>query len=661
MNSSTSASGSVYAIPSAISTAVGVDMVNPVVPGPLKEKLGTGGFGIVYKDPRNPAQRCVKKYKTAVVGEEADRLMRFAAVDQWARPSDAELMKSSFAWPLEVFGEIGRIQAFTMDTAPQDAHFELRMKNGNKYERLLQLDYLIDATYFSSNAIDSSSAIVFSLQDRIELAINICESILSLHRYGLVYQDVSSKNIVARRGNPHSCFILDADSITTPEGALAKPIKSPTWDVPPGLDPYCIDRARLALMVLRLIVQGHSIRPDVGCLDLERRGYFNLSTAVKTTFETGDESSAEQMCKELRLLRDPQHAQDAFARAVQSRNARQIVREGISVTSVNDLNIVVNARLHLDREESIEKAAIQEQRKMLQVMRNQNSFTVDVSASVGIMPIPRSPKELHELAFDSYFADVAQHLVRSGMPSLMKDPLMGSIADRAIVEAAQGQISAITAPGRGTLRIEWPATEFINAAEIVLSVGGVQQSIESVKRAPSELKMEREIRAKSGGSVLAQVRFGITTLQGDVLLQYFTALETKITIEAIQEPPSRAVRSGAIPMVDLFDPIEEARLLEVAQIAKRKKRIKQIFVGVVCLTLGFVGGVLYLQHRTDDVHYKYRTHRDFESPRRPAFAKDGYRTHRDFESPTTSSAPTTVPTTSSTTTATLAPSTTTNK
>ena len=661
MNSSTSASGSVYAIPSAISTAVGVDMVNPVVPGPLKEKLGTGGFGIVYKDPRNPAQRCVKQYKTAVVGEEADRLMRFAAVDQWARPSDAELMKSSFAWPLEVFGEIGRIQAFTMDTAPQDAHFELRMKNGNKYERLLQLDYLIDATYFSSNAIDSSSAIVFSLQDRIELAINICESILSLHRYGLVYQDVSSKNIVARRGNPHSCFILDADSITTPEGALAKPIKSPTWDVPPGLDPYCIDRARLALMVLRLIVQGHSIRPDVGCLDLERRGYFNLSTAVKTTFETGDESSAEQMCKELRLLRDPQHAQDAFARAVQSRNARQIVREGISVTSVNDLNIVVNARLHLDREESIEKAAIQEQRKMLQVMRNQNSFTVDVSASVGIMPIPRSPKELHELAFDSYFADVAQHLVRSGMPSLMKDPLMGSIADRAIVEAAQGQISAITAPGRGTLRIEWPATEFINAAEIVLSVGGVQQSIESVKRAPSELKMEREIRAKSGGSVLVQVRFGITTLQGDVLLQYFTALETKITIEAIQEPPSRAVRSGAIPMVDLFDPIEEARLLEVAQIAKRKKRIKQIFVGVVCLTLGFVGGVLYLQHRTDDVHYKYRTHRDFESPRTPAFAKDGYRTHRDFESPTTSSAPTTVPPTSTTTTATLAPSTTTNK
>ena len=660
MNTSDAASGIDSTTPRAITTTIGVDMVNPIVPGPLKEKLGTGGFGIVYKDPRNPAQRCVKQYKTAVVGEEADRLMRFAAVDQWARPSDAELMKSSFAWPLEVFGEIGRIQAFTMDTAPRDAHFELRMKNGNTYPRLLQLDYLIYATYFNSNAIDSSSAVVFSLQDRIELAINICDSILSLHRYGLVYQDISSKNIVARRGSPRSCFILDADSITTPEGATAKPIKSPTWEVPPGLDPYCIDRARLALMVLRLIVQGHSVRPDTGCLELERRGYFKLSAAVKTSFETGDDSSTEQMCKELRLLRDPEHAQDAFSRAVQSRNARQIVREGISVTSVNDLNIVINARLHLDREESIENAEIQEQRKMLQVMRNQNAFTIDVSANVGIMPIPRSAQELHELAFNSYFADVAQHLVRSGMPGLMKDPLMGSIADRAIVEADSGDISALTAPGRGTLRIEWPPTEFINAAEIVLSVGGVQQSIESVKRAPAELKMEREIRAKSGGSVLAQVRFGITTLQGDVLLQNFTALETKINIEPVQESPSRTPRSGAVPMVDLFDPIEEARLLEVARIKTRKKRIKQVFIGIACLMLGIVGGFIYLQQRTTKIDYQ--TPRDFESSRASAFTKNRYQTPRDFESPTTSGKSKIVPTTSATkTTATSASSTTTNE
>ena len=80
-------------VPKKVDIPVGFDMVNPIIPGPLKDKLGTGGFGIVYKDPRNPDHRCVKQYKNVAVGEEAHRLMRFAAVDQWARPSDAELMK----------------------------------------------------------------------------------------------------------------------------------------------------------------------------------------------------------------------------------------------------------------------------------------------------------------------------------------------------------------------------------------------------------------------------------------------------------------------------------------------------------------------------------------------------------------------------------------
>jgi hypothetical protein len=573
--------------------AFGFDMVNPTIPGPLKEKLGTGGFGIVYKDPRNPNQRCVKQYKNVAVGEEADRLMRFAAVDQWARPSDAQLMKSSFAWPLEVFGEVGRIQAFTMETAPEDAHFELRMKNGNKYRRLLQLDYLIDATYFNSKAIDSTSGVVFTLQDRIELAINICDSIMALHRYGLVYQDVSSKNIVARRANPRTCFILDADSITTPEGAIAKPIGSPTWEVPAGLNPFAVDRARLALMVLRLIVQGHSVRPDVGCPDLVRRGYKGLSIAIQQTFETGEEAAVDAVVRELRLLRDEQHASAAFAHAIQSRIARRVVQEGISVRAVSDINLVAAARLHVDREAALETADLREQRKRLKAIRNQNTFTIDVLASVGLMPLPHTPAELHELAFNSYFADVAQHLVRTGLPWLMGDPIMQSIVDRAVVEADPGNISSRSAPGRGTLRVEWPRTDFVTAAEICLFVGGVQQSTEIVKRAPSDISLEREIRAQQGGSVTACVRFGITTLQGDVILQHSTSLQIDVLIPAIPVPfTSPSKHSGFVPIIDLVDPIEEARLAEIARLAHRKKIRNRILTGIALLSLLVLGGYL---------------------------------------------------------------------
>ena len=622
---------------------VGYDMVNPVIPGPLKEKLGTGGFGIVYKDPRNPDRRCIKQYKNVALGEEADRLMRFAAIDQWARPSDAELMKSAFAWPLEVFGEIGRIQAFTMDTAPEDAHFELRMKNGNRYRRLLQLDYLIDPTYFNSRAIDSSSAIVFSMQDRIELAISICDSIMALHRYGLVYQDVSSKNIVARRGTPRACFILDADSITTPEGAITKPIGSPTWEVPDGLDPFAIDRARLALMVLRLIVQGHNVRPDLGSPELVRRGYLGLSIALQRTFETGGEDIANLMVRELRLLRDEQHSNSAFSLAVQSRVARRIVQEGVNVLAVNEMNILAAARLHVDREKALEDAEIREQRKLLQSIRNQNTFVIDVLANIGIMPMPRTPDELHELAFNSYFADVAQHLVRTGLPGLMGDPLMESIADRAIVEADSGTISSRTAPGRGTLSIQWPATDFITAAEILLFVRGVQQSSEIAKRAPSDISIEREIRAQSGGTVTAKVRFGITTLQGQVLLQRFTSLELDVVIPAVPELINKTPTS--VPMIDLFDPIEDARLAEIARIARKKKKRNQILIGIATIPIILLGGYVFNRLMADSPRH-YQTPRDFETPSTPwtpfrKFAPATAAQFRLFESPTTSFAPNT--------------------
>lgn len=576
-------------------------MVNPVIPGPLKDKLGTGGFGVVYRDPRNPSQRCVKQYKNVAIGEEADRLMRFAAVDQWARPSDAKLMKSSFAWPLEVFGEVGRIEAFTMDTAPDDAHFELRLKNGNKSRRLLQLDFLIDPRYFSSNAIDSSSAVVFSLQDRIELAINICDSIMALHRYGLVYQDVSSKNMVARQSTPRTCFILDADSITSPEGALAKPIGSPTWEVPAGLDPFAIDRARLALMTLRLIVQGHSVRPDTGCPELERRGFTALSSALRNTFDTGEQHAAEAMVRELRLLRDEQRADAAFARAVHSRVARRILQEGISVRSVNQINLVAAARLHVDREIALEAAGLREQRKLLQLIRNQNTFSIDVLANVGIMPAPRTLDELHELAFNSYFSDVAQHLVRTGLPSLMSSPVMQSIADRAVFEAETGKISSRTAPGRGTLRIDWPTTDFVTAAEICLFVGGVQQSLEIVKRAPSDVFMEREIRAQSGGVVTARVRFGIATLQGDILLQNSTALQSDVSIPAVPTPVVQPTKSsGSVPMIDLVDPIEEARLAEIARLAQQRKKRNKILIASAAVLTAILAIVLFQRFKPDN-------------------------------------------------------------
>lgn len=657
LDPSTAPSGSHAPTPASI-TNIGLGRINPVIPGPLKDKLGTGGFGIVYRDPRNPARRCVKKYKNVAVGEEAERLTRLASIDQWARPSDAELIKEAFAWPLEVFGEVGRIEAFTMDIAPDDAHFELRMKNGNSYHRLLQLDYLIDATYFSSNAIDSSSAVVFSLQDRVELAINICDSILALHRYGLVYQDISSKNIVARRGDPRQCFILDADSITTPEGALAAPITSPTWEVPKGLDPINIDRARLGLMVLRLLVQGHSIRPDAGCPELTKRGYGDLANAVDSTYTKGDEASATEMVRLLRQMRDDAHARAAFHRAVKSGYARRIVQDGQMVTSVPDLQTVSLARLHVDRENRLEQSDVQTQRRELQALRNHSQFTIDLMSGVGVMPLPTTDSELNELAFDGYFSDIVAHLIKPGLPHLRRNPLLHSVVDRAIVEASSGKITSMVATGKGTLVVDWPTTEFVTIAEVSLLVGGTEQSREVVTRSPAELQIRREIRSEAGGTVTAHVRFGIKTADDEIILQKFIALVTDVVIPPVPQPVAPQRKGGGVPLIDLFDPVEEERLADLARIAREKKLKRQILAAVASVVVMIGGFFLWSKLTAEDP--PYRSFRELESPpvswtpRTPGSSGQ----MRQVESPTTTVATTVPPTTTLPVSTTVQPTTT---
>ena len=112
--------------------------------------------------------------------------------------------------------------------------------------------------------------------------------------------------------------------------------------------------------------------------------------------------------------------------------------------------------------------------------------------------------------------------------------------------------------------------------------------------------MEREIRAQSGGSVTARVRFGITTLQGDVMLQHSTSLQADVVIPAIPVPiASTSKHSGSVPMIDLVDPIEEARLAEIARLAHRKKIRNRILMSIAAIPLLVLGGYLYNRFSDD--------------------------------------------------------------
>ena len=180
----------------------------------------------------------LKKFNTPLTGEQAQMLHRLIDVQRWARPSEREILLGRFSWPVEGFGTPDQILGYSMPRAPLDAYFNLTSA-GRTEQKLLQLKYLMDNKYWSGKAITSSKPNI-NEQDRLEMAIDLVDAIQVIHRYGLIYGDVSSNNMCGRLGGQPSVFLLDADSIVTPDIRARNPVATPGWVTPQGLDPTVI-------------------------------------------------------------------------------------------------------------------------------------------------------------------------------------------------------------------------------------------------------------------------------------------------------------------------------------------------------------------------------------------------------------------------------------
>jgi hypothetical protein len=128
------------------------------------------------------------------------------------------------------------------------------------------------------------------LQDRVEIAIDCCDSLGVLHRYGLSYGDISGNNVVARLDNPRGVFFFDVDSISPVDLRARAPLKSPGWETPDGLGPIEIDRSRTALLIVRLLSEDLNALPghDLSGLLGGVRGR-ELSDLLRVCHETGSE------------------------------------------------------------------------------------------------------------------------------------------------------------------------------------------------------------------------------------------------------------------------------------------------------------------------------------------------------------------------------------
>ena len=575
-------------------------MINPNFPNVTKnEFVNSGGFASVYRDPGFP-DRYLKKLNSPLTGELAQMLERLIDIQQWARPSDRATFLTRFSWPVEGFGVSGNISGFSMPKAPDDAYFSLTTA-GRTSQQLLQMKFLMDKNYFNRKAVTSAKPNV-SEQDRIEIAIDLHDAIHTVHRHGLVYSDYSGNNLVVRLGITPSVFILDADSITTPELREKHPIKSPTWDVPNGLDPLQSDRALFALWCWRFLIEEYSVYPTINQIHkFHHLQSKSLVNALIETYNSGQEHAFNSLSSELRIIRDNSRDSLAIRRAYETGFARNVIRESAEIKSEIDRETVALAEIHLAKEHLIESSIPLRQRILLsRETHTLSHFELDLPPSITSYAAPQSQSELEEMFREARETEIALHFSTGSLTKFETHPLLDRAIEHGLVEAGLASITSRTAIESAEVQWTWPVSPYVNYA--LVQIKSPRKTIShEIERKKGKLTEDRKLNLPGGGDVQIDVITGVRSPSGKIVLapeklRHSISIEAAPYVPALPKKRQLSSRNAAdADDASFFDIEEQRRLQEIAEQARRKAKKQRIFAGVAAAILLPLSGFAYFQ------------------------------------------------------------------
>ena len=575
-------------------------MINPNFPNVTKnEFVNSGGFASVYRDPGFP-DRYLKKLNSPLTGELAQMLERLIDIQQWARPSDRATFLTRFSWPVEGFGVSGNISGFSMPKAPDDAYFSLTTA-GRTSQQLLQMKFLMDKNYFNRKAVTSAKPNV-SEQDRLEIAIDLHDAIHTVHRHGLVYSDYSGNNLVVRLGITPSIFILDADSITTPELREKHPIKSPTWDVPNGLDPLQSDRALFALWCWRFLIEEYSVYPTINQIHkFHHLQSKSLVNALIETYNSGQEHAFNSLSSELRIIRDNSRDSLAIRRAYETGFARNVIRESAEIKSEIDRETVALAEIHLAKEHLIESSIPLRQRILLsRETHTLSHFELDLPPSITSYAAPQSQSELEEMFREARETEIALHFSTGSLTKFETHPLLDRAIEHGLVEAGLASITSRTAIESAEVQWTWPVSPYVNYA--LVQIKSPRKTIShEIERKKGKLTEDRKLNLPGGGDVQIDVITGVRSPSGKIVLapeklRHSISIEAAPYVPALPKKRQLSSRNGAdADDASFFDIEEQRRLQEIAEQARRKAKKQRIFAGVAAAILLPLSGFAYFQ------------------------------------------------------------------
>ena len=408
--------------------------------------------------------------------------------------------------------------------------------------------------------------------------------------------------MVVRLGITPSIFILDADSITTPELREKHPIKSPTWDVPNGLDPLQSDRALFALWCWRFLIEEYSVYPTIN--EIHKFHHLqskSLVNALIETYNSGQEHAFNSLSSELRIIRDNSRDSLAIRRAYESGFARYVIRESAEIKSEIDRETVALAEIHLAKERLIETSTQARQRILLsRETHSSGHFKLDLPPAMTMFAAPQSKEDFEEMLSDARETEVSLHFSTGALSTLENHPHLDRAVKHGLVEAGLASITSRISIESAEVQWTWPVSPYVNYAQIQIKSPRKTISHE-IQRKPGKLIEDRKLNLPGGGDVQIDVITGVRSPSGIIILAP-EKLRHSISIPAapyIPDAPKKRQASSRNGNDDddasFYDAEVQKRNQELAEIARHKAKQKKILASCAAAILLPLSGFTYFQ------------------------------------------------------------------
>lgn len=576
----------------------------PVAALPARgQSLGSGGFGHVYVDPTDPAL-CIKVFSTPLKGPQYTRLMDAVALTTGLRPSERHWLTTRFAWPLEAFGTARKLVGYRMPRAPEDAMFDLVI-GANSSRMVLQAKYLMDASYWRGNAVQSENPELVP-DGRLLVIADLLRSIELLHAHGYAYNDLSANNLCVVNADLPRVFLLDADSIA-PIDAVGEPVvRTIGWEVDDRFDIAQRDWAKVAMFAWRLLLEEPNRRPSSGAVDdFDIRTGTGLGRVITELHDQPDPATAKQFHAAVIARLTAASGDRLLQEAAGLGFAREVLR--LRDLAGGDARLVAEAKEHMLLEERVEASQGLQRRLLLRGLRRQGRrpFMLDVGGVALDDVPPSSIDQFEQLVLNARFEEILGHFVDGHLGGFASHPWLPRAVQHALTMEPAASIDVSERAGVVCARFEWPRGGLIDAALL---------RIWEDRRLADTRVIERQaghdaVRIEGLGSglppgtpVQVQVVFGVSGGAGSIVY----CPESATVAAAAPQPDRRLAPRIPTPIRGSARRIARSSeaLVDVArpdpQAPARRRRRARRRAGVLVAAAAAVGVIIFLGGQGDE-------------------------------------------------------------